>query len=165
IGLGVAKIGTSFISTGEDKFMALTYTPKPGETKEQVLKNAEQVQKYLNSKDKVKKVQYSLGGASPIDPTGSTNNMAVMIEYASDTKNFDAEPDRVLKHIAGFKQEGEWKYLDMGTGGGNNEIEVKVSGPSGHEIKDPVKAIEDKMKQTSGVVNVKSDLTEVYDQY
>ncbi|RIN49546.1 efflux RND transporter permease subunit [Staphylococcus simulans] len=165
IGLGAAKIGTSFISTGEDKFMALTYTPKPGETKEQVLKNAEQVQKYLNSKDKVKKVQYSLGGASPIDPTGSTNNMAVMIEYASDTKNFDTEPDRVLKHIAGFKQEGEWKYLDMGTGGGNNEIEVKVSGPSGHEIKDTVKAIEDKMKQTSGVVNVKSDLTEVYDQY
>ncbi|MDQ7116188.1 efflux RND transporter permease subunit [Staphylococcus simulans] len=165
IGLGAAKIGTSFISTGEDKFMALTYTPKPGETKEQVLKNAEQVQKYLNSKDKVKKVQYSLGGASPIDPTGSTNNMAVMIEYASDTKNFDTKPDRVLKHIAGFKQEGEWKYLDMGTGGGNNEIEVKVSGPSGHEIKDTVKAIEDKMKQTSGVVNVKSDLTEVYDQY
>lgn len=165
VGLGAAKIGTSFISTGEDKFMALTYTPKPGETKEQVLKNAEQVQKYLNSKDKVKKVQYSLGGASPVDPTGSTNNMAVMIEYASDTKNFDTEPDRVLKHIADFKQEGEWKYLDMGTGGGNNEIEVKVSGPSGHEIKGTVKAIEDKMKQTSGVVNVKSDLTEVYDQY
>ena len=35
--------------------MALTYNPKPGETKESVLKNAEQVQKYLNSKDKVKK--------------------------------------------------------------------------------------------------------------
>ncbi|MHD0397049.1 efflux RND transporter permease subunit [Staphylococcus simulans] len=165
IGLGVAKVGTSFISTGEDKFMALTYTAKPGETKEQVLKNAEQVQKYLNSKDKVNKVQYSLGGASPMDPTGSTNNMAVMIEYASDTKNFDTEPDRVLKHIADFKQEGEWKYLDMGTGGGNNEIQVKVSGPSGHEIKDTVKAIEEKMKQTSGVVNVKSDLSEVYDQY
>ena len=30
IGLGAAKLGTSFISTGDDKYMALTYTPKPG---------------------------------------------------------------------------------------------------------------------------------------
>ncbi|UXV35651.1 efflux RND transporter permease subunit [Staphylococcus sp. IVB6181] len=163
--LGAAKIGTSFISTGEDKFMALTYTPQPGETKAQVLKNAEQVQKYLNSKDKVKIVQYSLGGPSPIDPTGSTNNMAVMIEYDKDTQNFDQEPDKVLKHIEGFKQEGEWKYLDMGTGGGNNAMEVKVSGPSSKAMEKTVKAIEKEMKATSGLVNVKSDLTEVYQQY
>lgn len=165
IALGAAKIGTSYISTGEDKYMALTYNPKPGETKESVLKNAEQVQKYLNSKDKVKKVQYSLGGASPMDPTGSTNNMAVMIEYDKNTPHFDEEPDKVLKHIATFKQEGEWKNLDMGTGAGNNSIEVKVSGPSAEAIKGTVKKIQNDMKATSGVVNVKSDLTEVYQQY
>lgn len=31
-------LGTSFISTGEDKFLALTYKPKPGETEEEVVK-------------------------------------------------------------------------------------------------------------------------------
>lgn len=44
IALGSMKIGTSFISTGEDKFMALTYTPKPGETKQKVLSHAEEVE-------------------------------------------------------------------------------------------------------------------------
>lgn len=43
IGLGAAKLGTSFISTGEDKYMALTYTPKP-EKRKRVLDHAEQVQ-------------------------------------------------------------------------------------------------------------------------
>ena len=42
--------------------MALTYTPKPGETKQSVLKHAEKVQNYLNDKDKVKTVQYSVFG-------------------------------------------------------------------------------------------------------
>ncbi|MDU6506393.1 MAG: efflux RND transporter permease subunit, partial [Staphylococcus sp.] len=51
IGIGAAKLGTSYISTGEDKFLALTYTPKPGETEEAVLKHAEKAQKYLQSKD------------------------------------------------------------------------------------------------------------------
>ena len=87
IGLGAAKLGTSFISTGEDKFMALTYTPEPGETEQGVLEHAEQVQKYLNTKDKVKTVQYSVGGATPTDPTGISNSMAIMVEYESDTPN------------------------------------------------------------------------------
>lgn len=165
IALGAAKVGTSYISTGEDKYMALTYNPKPGETKEQVLKNAEQVQRYLNSNKNVKKVQYSLGGASPMDPTGSTNSMAVMIEYDKNTPNFEAEPDKVLKHIASFKQDGTWKNLDMGTGAGNNSIDVKVSGPSADDIKGTVQKVEKDMKATSGIVNVKSDLSEVYQQY
>ena len=80
--LGGTKLGTSYISTGEDKFLAVTYTPKPGETEEAVLKHAKDAEKYLQSKKKVKTVQYSVGGPSPADPTGSTNSMAIMVEYA-----------------------------------------------------------------------------------
>ena len=32
IGLGATTLGTSYISSGDNKFLALTYTPKPGET-------------------------------------------------------------------------------------------------------------------------------------
>lgn len=52
IGLGAAKLGTSYISSGDNKFMALTYTPKPGETEKSVLEHGEQVQKYLKTKIK-----------------------------------------------------------------------------------------------------------------
>ncbi|AKS66486.1 efflux RND transporter permease subunit [Staphylococcus coagulans] len=163
--LGTMKVGTSFISTGEDKFMALTYSPKPGETEQGVLHHAEQVEKYLSKQKHVQHVQYSVGGASPIDPTGSTNSMAMMVKYDTHTPNFKEEPDRVLNHIKTYHHPGDWKNLDMGTGGKSNTLEVQVTGPSTEEIEGTVKAVEKKMGKVSGLTNVKSDLTETYDQY
>lgn len=163
--LGTMKIGTSYISTGDDKYMALTYTPKPGETEGKVLDHAKQVQKYLTHKNKVKTVQYSVGGASPTDPTGSTNSLALMVQYDSNTPNFDEEPDKVLKHITKFNNPGEWSNQDMGTGGSNNKIEIDVTGPSLAKIKGTVNKIEDSMKKESGIANVKSDLSQTYEQY
>lgn len=163
--LGSIKIGTSFISTGEDKFMALTYKPKPGETKERVLKNAEEVQKYLNNQSHVQHVQYSVGGPSPADPTGSTNSTALMVKYDSDTPNFDTEPERVLKHIATYHHSGDWQNLDMSTGTGSHQLKVQVTGPSTDAIKATVKEVEHLMGETKGLTNVKSDLTDTYAQY
>ena len=54
IGIGATKLGTSYISTGEDKFLALTYTPKPGETEEAVLKHAEKLKNIFKVKIKLK---------------------------------------------------------------------------------------------------------------
>lgn len=163
--LGSIKIGTSFISTGEDKFMALTYKPKPGETKERVLKNAEEVQKYLNNQSHVQHVQYSVGGPSPADPTGSTNSTALMVKYDSDTPNFDTEPERVLKHIATYHHSGDWQNLDMSTGTGSHQLKVQVTDPSTDAIKGTVKEVEHLMGETKGLTNVKSDLTDTYAQY
>lgn len=163
--LGSAKLGTSYISTGDDKFLAITYTPKPGETEQSVLNHAKDVENYLQDKDKVKTVQYSVGGPSPADPTGSTNSMAIMVEYAKDTPNFDEEPDKVINHVSKMKHPGEWKNLDIGNGAGNSSIEITVKGPSTNAIKDTVAQVEDKMRDTKGIVNVKSDLSQTYDQY
>ncbi|MBY6178582.1 efflux RND transporter permease subunit [Staphylococcus warneri] len=165
IGLGAAKLGTSYISSGDNKFMALTYTPKPGETEKSVLEHGEQVQKYLKTKSKVKTVQYSVGGPTPSDPTGSTNSMALMVDYDKDTPNFEEEPDKVLKHVDSFKHPGQWKNQDLGTGAGNDSIEVTVQGPSTDAIKGTVHKIESTMKDVKGINNVKSDLSETYQQY
>lgn len=165
IGLGAAKLGTSYISSGDNKFMALTYTPKPGETEKSVLEHGEQVQKYLKTKNKVKIVQYSVGGPTPSDPTGSTNSMALMVDYDKDTPNFEEEPDKVLKHVDSFKHPGQWKNQDLGTGAGNDSIEVTVQGPSTDAIKGTVHKIESTMKDVKGINNVKSDLSETYQQY
>ena len=40
-----------------------------------------------------------MGGPSPADPTGSTNSMAIMLEYDKDTPNFEEEPDKGLSLI------------------------------------------------------------------
>lgn len=163
--IGAKNLGTSYISTGDNKFLALTYTPKPGETQKSVTQHAEKVQNYLDKKDKVETVQYSIGGPTPQDPTGSTNSMAIMIKYQSDTPNFDEEPDKVLKHIETFKQPGEWKNQDLGTGAGNNSVEVTVKGPNTSAMKDTVNRVEKMMTDIKGITNVKSDLSQTYDQY
>lgn len=163
--IGARNLGTSYISTGDNKFLALTYTPKPGETQKSVTQHAEKVQNYLDKKDKVETVQYSIGGPTPQDPTGSTNSMAIMIKYQSDTPNFDEEPDKVLKHIETFKQPGEWKNQDLGTGAGNNSVEVTVKGPNTSAMKNTVNRVEKMMTDIKGITNVKSDLSQTYDQY
>ncbi|MCG1514469.1 efflux RND transporter permease subunit [Staphylococcus epidermidis] len=163
--IGARNLGTSYISTGDNKFLALTYTPKPGETQKSITQHAEKVQNYLDKKDKVETVQYSIGGPTPQDPTGSTNSMAIMIKYQSDTPNFDEEPDKVLKHIETFKQPGEWKNQDLGTGAGNNSVEVTVKGPNTSAMKDTVNRVEKLMTDIKGITNVKSDLSQTYDQY
>ena len=71
--------------------------------------------------------------------------MAIMIKYQSDTPNFDEEPDKVLKHIETFKQPGEWKNQDLGTGAGNNSVEVTVKGPNTSAMKDTVNRVEKMM--------------------
>ncbi|MGU3218946.1 hypothetical protein ACVXZ0_15835 [Staphylococcus aureus] len=137
---GGPRLGTSFISAGDDKFLAITYTPKPGETEQAVLNHAKDVEKYLKQKKHVKTIQYSVGGSSPVDPTGSTNSMAIMVEYDNDTPNFDVEADKVIKHVDGFKHPGE-AGQDLGTGAGNKSVEVTVKGPSMDAIKSTVKIL------------------------
>lgn len=162
---GGPRLGTSFISAGDDKFLAITYTPKPGETEQSVLNHAKDVEKYLKQKKHVKTIQYSVGGSSPVDPTGSTNSMAIMVEYDNDTPNFDVEADKVIKHVDSFKHPGEWKNQDLGTGAGNKSVEVTVKGPSTDAIKSTVQHIEREMKRVKGLANVKSDLSQTYDQF
>ncbi len=50
----------------------------------------------MKQKERVKTIQYSVGGSSPVDPTGSTDRMAIMVEYDNDTPNFDVEADKVI---------------------------------------------------------------------
>lgn len=121
--IGARNLGTSYISTGDNKFLALTYTPKPGETQKSITQHAEKVQNYLDKKDKV------------------------------------------LKHIETFKQPGEWKNQDLGTGAGNNSVEVTVKGPNTSAMKDTVNRVEKMMTDIKGITNVKSDLSQTYDQY
>ncbi|PWG67208.1 hypothetical protein DEM28_29760, partial [Enterobacter mori] len=46
-----------------------------------------------------------------------------------------------------------------------NELKVTVSGPSLNAIKGTLNKIEDNMKAIKGIANVKSDLSQTYDQY
>ncbi|WP_277601853.1 efflux RND transporter permease subunit [Macrococcus armenti] len=157
-------LGTSFISTGEDKLLALTYKPKPGETEAEVVKKGEQVQKYLSTNKNVVNTQFSVGGENPFNPV-ATNDMAMMVEYKKDTPNWETEAERVLNKIEIFKHDGTWKNQDFATGGSTNTVTVTVNGPSMKDIRPVIEKIEQEMKTVKTVTNVSSSLTDSYDAY
>ncbi|WP_345773100.1 efflux RND transporter permease subunit [Mammaliicoccus sp. H-M34] len=157
-------IGKSFIDTGEDKMLALTYKPSPGEKEEQVVKNGEQAEKYLSKDKNVEFVQYSVGGENPFNPSAK-NDMALMVKYDKDTPNWDQVGKDVMDHVGSLNHKGEWKQQDFSTGGTANEVSVNVSGPSTESIEGTVKDVENEMKKVKGVENVSSNLSESYEQY
>ncbi|WP_325883429.1 efflux RND transporter permease subunit [Mammaliicoccus fleurettii] len=157
-------IGKSFIDTGEDKMLALTYKPSPGEKEEQVVKNGEQAEKYLSKDKNVEFVQYSVGGENPFNPSAK-NDMALMVKYDKDTPNWDKVGKDVMDHVGSLNHKGEWKQQDFSTGGTANEVSVNVSGPSTESIEGTVKDVENEMKKVKGVENVSSNLSESYEQY
>nr|WP_226908858.1 efflux RND transporter permease subunit [Mammaliicoccus sp. F-M27] len=157
-------IGKSFIDTGEDKMLALTYKPSPGEKEEQVVKNGEQAEKYLSKDKNVEFVQYSVGGENPFNPSAK-NDMALMVKYDKDTPDWDNVGKDVMDHIGAFNHKGEWKQQDFSTGGTANEVSVKVSGPTTDAIEGTVKDVEKEMKKVKGVENVSSNLSESYEQF
>ena len=91
--------------------------------------------------------------------------MAIMVEYDSNTPHFEEEPDKVVTHLSKMKDPGEWKNQDLGTGAGNNSVDVTVKGPSTDAIRSTVTKVENKMKSIKGVADVNSDLSQTYDQY
>ncbi|MBO3076108.1 efflux RND transporter permease subunit [Mammaliicoccus vitulinus] len=157
-------IGKSFIDTGEDKMLALTYKPSPGEKEEQVVKNGEQAEKYLSKDKNVEFVQYSVGGENPFNPSAK-NDMALMVKYDKDTPDWDNVGKDVMDHIGAFNHKGEWKQQDFSTGGTANEVSVKVSGPTTNALEGTVKDVEKEMKKVKGVENVSSNLSESYEQF
>ncbi|RXK18649.1 efflux RND transporter permease subunit [Macrococcus sp. DPC7161] len=157
-------LGASFISTGEDKLLALTYKPKPGETEQEVVKHGDQVQKYLSSKKYVNNVQFSVGGKNPFNPIAS-NDMAMMVEYKKDTPNWENEAENVLKKLADYKHPGTWKNQDFATGGSTNTVTVTVEGPTTNAIRNTVKTLEKEMKTVKEITNVSTSLSDSYDSY
>ncbi|TDL98469.1 efflux RND transporter permease subunit [Macrococcus brunensis] len=157
-------VGTSFISTGEDKLLALTYKPEPGETEEEVVDHADEIQKELAKNKNVSNIQYSVGGKNPFSPVAS-NDMAMMVEYDKDTPNWDSEAEKVLNKIATFDHPGSWKNQDFATGGTSNSVSVSVVGPTTEAIRETVKDVEDVMKKQKTLSNVDSSLSKSYEEY
>lgn len=86
---------------------------------------------YLKQK-KHKTIQYSVGGSSPVDPTGKERGNC--LKYDNDTPNFDVEADKVIKHADGLNilRSGKLRFRNRQV---INLVEVTVKGPSMDAIK------------------------------
>ncbi|ASS65630.1 MULTISPECIES: efflux RND transporter permease subunit [unclassified Paenibacillus] len=158
-------IGVSFISSGGDNSMIITYNPAPGETAEDVEGYATNAEKEIMGREGVEIVQYSIGGSNPFSP-GASKQALFNIRYNSDFKHFEDEKKAVVELLQKNTSKGEWKQQDFGGGGlGGSSLTVTAYGPDMKELEPVVNEISDKLKSVSNLSNVDTSLSKTYEQY
>jgi hydrophobic/amphiphilic exporter-1 (mainly G- bacteria), HAE1 family len=161
----IPVIGVSFLSSDEEKMLMVTYSPEPGETREQAEKQTEIAEDFFIERENVKTVQYSLGSENPMNP-GDTNSAVFFIEYEDDTPNFGVEKEKVIEDLkATVSGGGEWKSQDFMSTGSSNAITMYVYGNSMEEIEPVVKDIQKIMESHDSLEKVESSISETYDEF
>lgn len=160
-------IGVSFLPDEEEKMVMATYSPDPGETKEQAEKSATNAEKLISKRDGVKSYQYSQGGGSPMGGMmggGGDNSALFFIEYDKDFDKFEGEDLKLIDKLNKETKNGEWKSMDFASTG-SNSLNLYVYGDDIASIQKATDKILPILKNNKDLVKVESSLSEAYDQY
>jgi HAE1 family hydrophobic/amphiphilic exporter-1 len=161
-------IGVNFLSNEAEKVMYLTYTPKPGEQRDDVLKNIEVVEEMMLAREDVDIVQLSVGGTANemTAMLGAGSNGALMyVIFDPDTENFDQVTSEVLEEIQALGQSGSWKSQDFSSMFASSEHSYTVYGEDLEAIEEAVSMIEAVMRESDKLKDVSSSLSKQYDEY
>lgn len=162
----VPVIGVSFLPEEEQKMVMATYSPEPGQIREDVEQIALDAESFISDREGVTTYQYSLGGSNPLAAmSGGGNNSALFfIEYDDDFENFSDEGTKLIEELNAQTDAGEWKTMDFAAVGGSN-LELFVYGDSIEDIQTAINEIQPILEENDGLEGVESSLTEAYDQY
>lgn len=159
-------IGVSFLPDEEEKMIMATYSPEPGETKEEAEDVASDAEKFLSNREGITNYQYSLGGGSPMSGMmgmGGDNSALFFIEYDEDFENFSEEANEVIAKLNENTELGEWKSMDFASMGSG--LELFVYGDNLADIEDATDQILPIMKDIDDLEKAESSMSEAYDQY
>ncbi|WP_148359617.1 efflux RND transporter permease subunit [Peribacillus simplex] len=161
----IPSIGVSFMPADEEKTIIVTYTPAPGELKEDIEKQTEKVEKYFMDKDDVKTVQYTLGESMMGGMMGGSSNSALFyVLYDEDTENFGDKKETVIKDLTELDSPGTWKQQEF-TSTASNETTLFVYGNTQKDIVPVIDDIQNIMKKNKDLKDVDTSLSDAYEQY
>ncbi|MCZ8537786.1 efflux RND transporter permease subunit [Paenisporosarcina quisquiliarum] len=160
----VPFVGTSFLPEEDEKMMYVTYTPKPGETKEDVEEAVSDVEAFFIDRKNVESVQVSIGGENPMMP-GQNNGALMYVIYEDETPEFTLEKEQAMKEVQKFKTAGEWKSQDFATSGGSNEISYYVYGKDLETIEPVIRDIEEILNEGKNIANIGSTIADSYEEH
>jgi hydrophobic/amphiphilic exporter-1 (mainly G- bacteria), HAE1 family len=162
----VPIIGVSFLPEEEQKMVMATYSPEPGQTREDVEQIALDAEKLVDARKGVTSYQYSLGGNSSMAAMGGGGNNSALffIEYDSDFENFSDEGGKLVEKLNKETGIGEWKTMDFASTGSSG-LELYVYGDNVEDIQAAIDDIQPLMEEDKGLEKVESSLSEAYDQY
>ncbi len=159
-------IGVTFLPEQEQKMVMATYSPEPGQTREDVEAIALDAEIAIADREGVTSYQYSLGGGNPMTAMGGggDNSALFYIEYGSDFENFSDESTKLIEDLNASTEAGEWSSLDFAAMGASG-IELFIYGDNLEEIQAAMDQIQPLMEEHEGLENTDSSLTEAYDQF
>lgn len=164
----IKPIGVSFMPSQEDKTVMLTYSPKAGQRIEEVQEQGLKAEKYILAQDHIDKMQYSIGGGSPMGMGGSSNSGLFFIVYDSDTPDFETVKEKLIEGLTAEVPDGVWGDMSamMSGGLGGSTLTVNVFGDDLDQLK-PVADEIAKIVQadTTTFKDAETSLKEAYDQY
>ncbi|WP_282060777.1 efflux RND transporter permease subunit [Bacillus pumilus] len=160
-------VGVSFLPQQAEKTAMVTYTPEPGQTREQAIDETKKAEEYLIKRDHVNTVQYSLGSSNALTASagGNSNGALFFVQYDEDTPNFDKEKDKMVKVLQDKTSKGEWKSQNFSSSGASNTVTYYVYGDKLRDIESTVKDVENILKNEKNLKNVSTSLSEKYDEY
>ncbi|WP_142825988.1 efflux RND transporter permease subunit [Planococcus soli] len=162
----IPVIGVSFLPEEEQKTVMATYSPEPGQTREDVEAVALDAESSIEGREGVTSYQYSLGGGNPMSAMGGSgdNSALFYIEYDDDFEAFTDESEKLIEDLNSSTESGEWASMDFAATGGSG-LEMFVYGDSVEDIQSAIDQIQPLMEDNDGLENTESSLTEAYDQF
>ncbi|SEU13133.1 efflux RND transporter permease subunit [Paenibacillus sp. NFR01] len=163
----IKPIGVSFMPSQEEKNVILTFSPKAGQTLDDIKEQALKAEKFILAQEHLDQLQYSIGGSGPFG-MGSGNSGLFYITYDSDTPNFEDVKEKLIENLAKEAPNGEWGDMSgMSSGGlGGNTLTVSVFG----DTLDQIKPVADQIlgfvqSDSKNFKDGETSLTKAYDQY
>lgn len=155
-------VGFSFLPDDEQKMAYLTYTPKPGQTRDQVVEDISKVEDIVKQQPDVETIQTSVGGSNPLMGGGGNGGLMYII-YDPDTEQFASKKEALVKKVLATDAPGEWKEQNF-TGSSNNELSYSVYGNTIEDMRPVIDDILAKMEDNDDLKDVKSSLGDQYDE-
>lgn len=159
----VPLIGVSFLPAQEQKMVMATYSPEPGQTKEEAEEVALDAEEFFSDRAGVTTYQFSLGGGGPMG-MGGGNSALFFIEYDEDYEDFSGESTEVIETLNENTEKGEWGSIDFASMGGSG-LQLYVYGDNIEEIQSTVGQILPVMEENKDLEKIESSISEAYDQY
>jgi hydrophobic/amphiphilic exporter-1 (mainly G- bacteria), HAE1 family len=160
----VPIIGVSFLPSDEEKMVIATYKPEPGQTLAEVEEIAAEAEELLMNRDNVESLQFSVGSENPMN-LGQSNSAMFYVQYEDDTENFSVEQEAVIEDLQVLTSKGEWASQDFSGMGASNAISMQVYGETLADIEPVIAKIEQVFKGNESLTNVKSSISDSYDEY
>lgn len=163
----IKPIGVSFLPSQEEKNVTLTFSPKAGQTLEDVKALGLKAEKFILAQKHLDKMQYSIGGSSPFG-LSSGNSGLFYVTYDSNTPDFDTVKEKLIEGLTQEVPDGVWGDLSGMAGGGlgGSTLTVNIYGDTLEQLKPVADEIAGIVQaDTKNFKDGKTSLSEAYDQY